>query len=95
MTKPELIEQVAKQADLQKKEAAAAVDAVLQAITTTLKKGEKAQVSLIGFGAFGVRKRAARTGKNPRTGEAIKIAATKVAFFRPGKQLKTAVSGKK
>ena len=93
MNKPDLIEQVAKEACLQKKVAAAAVDAVLEAVTTTLKKG--GEVALIGFGTFGVRKRAARMGKNPRTGQAIKIAATKVPFFRAGKQLKTAVAGKK
>lgn len=93
MTKPELVEEVAKKACVQKKVAAAAVDAVLGAVSTTLKKG--GQVALVGFGTFGVRKRAARIGKNPRTGERIEIAATKVPFFRAGKQLKAAAAGKK
>ena len=93
MTKPELVDKVAEEAGVQKKVAAAAVEAVLQAVTGTLKKG--GEVSLIGFGTFGVRKRAGRIGKNPRTGEAIKIAPTKVPFFRAGKQLKMAVAGKK
>ena len=66
---------------------------MLGAITNALKKGQ--EVSLIGFGTFAVTKRAARTGKNPRTGEALKIPATKAPKFRAGKQLKAAVAGKK
>ena len=93
MTKPELVEQVAKETGLQKKQADAAVDAVIEAVTMTLKKG--GEVALIGFGTFCVRKRAARTGRNPRTGEALKIKATKVPAFRPGAGLKKAVAGKK
>ena len=93
MTKPELIDQVVKDTGLQKKQATAAVDAIVDAITTTLKKG--GDVALIGFGTFTVRKRAARVGKNPRTGETLKIKAAKVPAFKPGAGLKQAVAGKK
>ena len=93
MTKPELVEEVVKAVGLKKKDATAAVDAVLDAITKTLKKNKKVQ--FVGFGSFEVRKRKARTGRNPRNpDEIIKIPATKVPVFRPGKQLKDAVAGK-
>lgn len=93
MTKPELVEEVAKAADLKKKDAAAAVDAVLGAIKKTLKKNQKVQ--LVGFGSFEVRKRKARTGRNPRNpDEVIKIPATKTPVFRPGKELKDIVAGR-
>jgi DNA-binding protein HU-beta len=72
-----------------KKEAQAAVDSMLTAITRALKKGE--DVTLVGFGTFKVAKRKARTGRNPQTGEEIKIKATKVPKFVPGKALKDAV----
>jgi DNA-binding protein HU-beta len=88
MTKDELIEAVAKNC-CSKKEAAEAVNTVLDAITKALRKGEK--VALTGFGTFSVSKRAARTGVNPRTGAKIKIAATKVPKFKAGKSLKDAV----
>lgn len=89
MTKVELVSQVAEQADFTKKDARAAVDAVLDAIQTALANGEKVQ--MVGFGNFEVRQRAARKGRNPQTGEEIEIAATKVPAFKAGKALKEAV----
>ncbi|NPV59117.1 MAG: HU family DNA-binding protein [Actinobacteria bacterium] len=93
MNKAELIEAVAKDAKLSKKDAGAAIDAMVDIVTKTLKKGDK--VTLVGFGTWEARKRAARKGVNPRTGEAIKIKATKVVSFKPGAALKQAVAGKK
>ena len=93
MTKPELIEAVVKAAKLRKKEAAGAVDAVFDSIASTLKKGQKVQV--VGFGTFEVRRRKARTGRNPRTQETIKIGPSKTPAFRAGKQLRAAVSGRR
>ena len=90
MNKTELIAHVAFNADISKAAAARALDATTEAITTTLKKG--GTVSLVGFGSFSVTKRAARTGRNPRTGEAIKIKAAKVPKFTPGKPLKDALN---
>jgi DNA-binding protein HU-beta len=90
MTKVELVNAVAEKAELSKKDADKAVAAVFAAITDSLKKGDKVQ--LIGFGTFEVRKRAARTGLNPRTKETIKIAATKVPAFKAGKALKDVVA---
>ena len=90
MNKSELIAAVAKQADLTKKDAEAAVNAVTDVITDALKAGDKVQ--LVGFGTFETRARAARTGKNPRTGEAIEIAASKVPAFKAGKALKDTVN---
>ncbi|RKD73068.1 MULTISPECIES: HU family DNA-binding protein [Sinobaca] len=90
MNKTDLINAVAEQADISKKDASKAVDAVFESITDTLKKGDKIQ--LVGFGSFEVRERAARKGRNPQTGEEIKIPATKNPAFRPGKQLKDAVN---
>ncbi|MFZ4451940.1 HU family DNA-binding protein [Salibacterium aidingense] len=90
MNKTDLINAVAEQADISKKDASKAVDAVFDSITETLKKGDKIQ--LVGFGSFEVRERAARKGRNPQTGEEIKIPATKNPAFRPGKQLKDAVN---
>jgi DNA-binding protein HU-beta len=87
--KAELIESVATATELTKKQATAAVDAVFATIQDELAKGEK--VSLIGFGNFEVRERAARKGRNPQTGEEIQIAASKVPAFKPGKGLKDAV----
>jgi DNA-binding protein HU-beta len=89
MNKAELIERVAEKTGKTKKEAGQAVDAILNAISEALKSGEK--VTLIGFGNFEVRDRAARTGRNPQTGEEIKIEASKVPAFKPGKKLKEAV----
>lgn len=92
MTKKELTDQVAKKVKLSKKDAAAAVDATLGAITGALKNDQKVQ--LVGFGTFEVRSRKARTGINPQTKAKIQIAASKTPAFRPGKALKAAV-GKK
>jgi len=89
MTKAELIDAVANNAKISKVAAAKAVDAVTNSITNALKKGKK--VSLVGFGTFSVSKRKARKGRNPQTGEEIKIPATKVPRFSAGKALKTAV----
>lgn len=89
MNKTDLINAVAEQADLTKKEAGLAVDAVFEAIQTSLAKGEKVQ--LIGFGNFEVRERAARKGRNPQTGKEIDIHASKVPAFKAGKALKDAV----
>ena len=90
MNKAELIEAVATSADLSKASAARAVDAALEAIEKALKKGDS--VTLVGFGTFVVRKRAARIGRNPRTGETIKIKASKVPAFKAGKALKVAIN---
>ncbi len=90
MNKSELIAQVAEVADLQKKDAARAVEAVFSVISDALKNGEKVQ--LVGFGNFEVRERAARKGRNPQTGEEIEIAASKVPAFKPGKALKELVN---
>ncbi|MBF0328874.1 MAG: HU family DNA-binding protein [Nitrospirae bacterium] len=89
MTKQELIEKVAKDSDLSKAAAGKAIDATIEAIKATLKKGQK--VILIGFGSFSVSKRKARKGRNPQTGKEIKIAARKVPKFTAGKTLKDAV----
>ena len=86
MTKVELIAAVANDANLTKKDAEAAVNSALNAITAALKDGDK--VTLVGFGTFEVRERAERQGINPRTREAITIAASKSIVFKPGKALK-------
>ena len=93
MNKKELIAAVAEKADVSKKEAEAVVKATFETITATMAAGEKVQ--LIGFGTFDVRARAARKGKNPRTGEAVKIKACKVPAFKAGAALKQAVNTKK
>ncbi|MBU1192787.1 MAG: HU family DNA-binding protein [Gammaproteobacteria bacterium] len=90
MNKAELIEAVADAAELNKAAATKAVDAVLNSVTEALKKGE--QVTLIGFGTFEVRERAARAGRNPQTGAAIEIKASKAPAFKAGKALKDAVN---
>jgi len=90
MNKTELVSAIAEKAGLSKTQAAAALDAAMEAVTEALKKGE--QVSLIGFGTFKVGERAARTGRNPQTGETIQIPAAKVPKFTPGKALKDAVN---
>ncbi len=93
MNKTELIAAVAEKADLTKAASGKAVDAIVEAITEELKKGEK--VTLIGFGTFETRERAARTGRNPQTGKEIKIKASKAPAFKAGKALKEAVNSKK
>ena len=90
MNKTELIEHIAKQADISKAAASRALEAVIGGVKSTLKKS--GNVSIVGFGTFAVSKRAARSGRNPRTGAAIKIKAAKVPKFRPGKALKDAVN---
>ena len=90
MNKAEFVDAVAAKADMPKQDAASAVDAVLDALTDALKGGD--QVTLIGFGTFLVRQRDARTGRNPRTGEEIQIAASKMPSFKAGKALKDAVN---
>lgn len=90
MNKSELVDKVASEAKLTKADAGRAVDAMLQSIGKALKKGDS--VSLVGFGTFSVRERAARTGRNPQTGEQIKIKASKVPAFKAGKQLKDSVN---
>jgi DNA-binding protein HU-beta len=90
MNKAELIDVVADNADLSKAAAGRALDSVIAAITKALKKGDT--VTLVGFGTFSVRKRSARVGRNPRTGEAIKIKASKAPGFKPGKALKDAIN---
>ena len=86
MNKTELINAVAKNAELSRKDADKAVNAVFEAITAALKAGEK--VAVVGFGAFEIKERAARTARNPRTGEEIEIAASKAVSFKAGKALK-------
>jgi DNA-binding protein HU-beta len=90
VNKTEMIDHIARQADISKAAAGRALDALVGAIRTTLKKG--GTVTLVGFGTFAVGKRVARSGRNPRTGEAIKIRAAKVPKFRPGKGLKDAIN---
>ncbi len=90
MNKAELITSVAEQAAISKKDAEKAINAVIDTISNAMAEGEKIQ--LVGFGTFEVRAREARTGKNPRTGEAIQIAASKVPAFKAGKALKDAVN---
>ena len=89
MNKAELIAAVAEKAGLSKKDSEAAVTAALDAITAALEDGDKVQ--LVGFGSFEVKSRAARTGRNPKTKEAIEIPASKVPVFKPGKVLKDIV----
>jgi len=90
MNKAELIEAVADGANLSKADAGRAVDSMVDAIAKTLKKGQ--QVSVVGFGTFSVKHRAARSGRNPRTGETINIPASNVPGFKAGKALKDAVN---
>ena len=90
MNKGELIDAVAASAGLSRADSTKAVDAVLDNVTQTLSGGDS--VSLVGFGTFSVKQRAARTGRNPRTGEPIQIKASKVPGFKAGKALKDAVN---
>ncbi|WP_216363929.1 MULTISPECIES: HU family DNA-binding protein [unclassified Neomoorella] len=86
----DLVASVAEKTDLTKKEAEKVVSAVLASIEEALAQGDKVQ--LVGFGTFEIKERAARVGRNPRTGEEIEIAATRVPVFKPGKALKEAVA---
>jgi len=90
MNKSELIDAIAGSADLTKADAARALEATIAAVTAALQGGEA--VTLVGFGTFSVKERAARKGRNPKTGEAIDIAASKVPDFKAGKGLKDAVA---
>ena len=90
MNKTELIAAVAEKADLSKKDAEAAITATVDAITEALTQGEKVQ--LVGFGSFEVKTRAARVGRNPKTGEELPIAEAKLPVFKAGKALKDAVA---
>ncbi len=90
MNKAELIDAVASEAELSKADATKATDAVLDSITGALSRGD--QVTLVGFGTFSVRDRAARAGRNPQTGETIQIKASKSPGFKAGKALKDAVN---
>jgi DNA-binding protein HU-beta len=93
MNKADLIERIAKDASINKAQAETAISSLMAGIESDLKKGGR--VTLVGFGTFSVGSRKARTGRNPRTGQALKIAARKVAKFSPGAQLKAAVNRKK
>jgi len=90
MNKSELIEAMAAEAGISKAAAGKALNGMMSAVKTTLKKGGK--VSLVGFGSWDVSKRAARNGRNPQTGQTIKIAAKKVVKFKAGSELKNAVN---
>ena len=90
MNKSELIDAITQDADLSKAAAGRALDAVINAVTGALKDGES--VSLVGFGTFAVKARAARTGRNPQTGATIQIAAANIPSFKAGKALKDAVT---
>jgi DNA-binding protein HU-beta len=90
VNKADLIDMVATKAELSKTDASSAVDAVINGITSTLKRGDS--VTLVGFGTFSVSERAARTGRNPRTGDVITIPASKSPKFKAGKALKDALN---
>lgn len=90
MRKPDLVGVIAEQADLNKEEARKALDAILDSITEAL--GKKDSVTLVGFGTFEQRHRGARNGKNPQTGEPVKIKASNTVAFKPGKALKESVN---
>lgn len=90
MNKTELIDHIANSTDVSKATATRVLDAAISAVKTTLSEG--GTVSLVGFGTFSVGRRAARVGRNPKTGNAIKIKASKVPKFRPGKALKEALN---
>lgn len=90
MNKNELIDAIAASADLPKASAGRALDAIVDSITEALSKGD--QVTLVGFGTFAVKHRAAREGRNPQTGQTIQIKASNVPGFKPGKALKDAVN---
>jgi DNA-binding protein HU-beta len=90
VNKTELVEHIAGKSDISKAAASRALASIIDAVTKTLKKGDT--VTLVGFGTFSVSKRAARTGRNPRTGAPLKIKAAKVPRFKPGKGLKDALN---
>lgn len=88
MNKSELIDAIAASADIPKAQATRALDAVIESVTNALKQND--QVVLVGFGTFSVKERAARSGRNPQTGQPIEIPAAKIPTFKPGKALKDA-----
>ena len=90
MTKNELVQRISEKAGISKKEANEALSATTSTISDTLKKGDG--ITIVGFGSFSATQRAARTGRNPQTGETIQIAASKSVRFKPGKSLKEAVN---
>jgi integration host factor subunit beta len=90
MTKADLVEKVAKDAEMTKKDAEQLVEIVFESIIGSLNEGEK--IELRGFGSFRVRERNARKGRNPKTGEAVSIPAKRVAYFKPGKELKELIN---
>ena len=92
MNKAEMVNAIAQKADITKAQAAAALDQVISSVSSALRGGDK--VTLVGFGTFSVVQRGARTGRNPRDNKPIKIAAKKVAKFKPGKKLADDVNGK-
>lgn len=93
MNKAELIDQISADAGITKAQANEAIDSFTTAVISTLKKGDT--VTLVGFGSFSVSQRAARAGRNPQTGEVLKIKASKVAKFKPGKDFKDKIGGVK
>jgi len=93
MTKADLVEQVAKEAEMTKKDAEQLVEIIFDSITDSLNKGEK--IELRGFGSFRVRERNSRMGRNPKTGDAVSIPAKRVAYFKPGKDLKELINNSK
>lgn len=90
MTKADLVERVASEAEMTKKDAEQLVEIIFESIIDSLNKGEK--IELRGFGSFRVRERNERQGRNPKTGEAVKIPAKRVAYFKPGKELKDIIN---
>ena len=90
MTKADLVEQVANEAEMTKKDAEQLVEIIFDSIVGALNKGEK--IELRGFGSFRVRQRDSRKGRNPKTGAAVNIPAKKVAYFKPGKELKEVIN---
>ena len=90
MTKADLVEKVAAEADMTKKDAEQLVEIIFDSITETLNKGEK--IELRGFGSFRVRERNSRKGRNPKTGDSVEIPAKRVAYFKPGKELKELIN---
>jgi integration host factor subunit beta len=93
MTKADLVERVAKEAELTKKDAEQLVEIVFDSIISSLNAGEK--IELRGFGSFRVRERNARKGRNPKTGASVNIPAKRVAYFKPGKELKELINAEK
>ncbi|HGK7311170.1 HU family DNA-binding protein [Aeromonas caviae] len=91
MNKQELVSKIAESADISMKDAKAALDAMIDTITSSLTEG--GEVSLVGFGTFNISNRAARTGRNPQTGATLEIPASRVPSFKPGKALKDRVNG--